>query len=154
MPSTQHYDLDIDTSLGGNNASDYIIPSQKAIKDYVDNHSGSSGANTDLSNITNSGDIVIAHNSMPSATYINLTAGASGTTYTAPADGWFEFGSSLAMVIIDVATNLSYMTQAASGIGGGRGCLPVAKGATVQIFYTGSVSRFFFIYAIGSESEA
>ena len=40
MPNSKNYDLDIDTSLGGNNASDYIIPSQKAIKDYVDNHSG------------------------------------------------------------------------------------------------------------------
>lgn len=40
MPNSKNYDLDIDTSLGGNNASDYVISSQKAIKDYVDNHSG------------------------------------------------------------------------------------------------------------------
>jgi hypothetical protein len=38
MSSTKNYDLDIDTTLGGNSASDYIIPSQKAIKSYVDNH--------------------------------------------------------------------------------------------------------------------
>lgn len=42
MVTTNHYDLDIDTTLGGNNASDYIIPSQKAIKSYVDNTSGGS----------------------------------------------------------------------------------------------------------------
>ena len=41
MVATNHYDLDIDTTLGGNNASNYIIPSQKAIKSYVDNNSGS-----------------------------------------------------------------------------------------------------------------
>lgn len=41
MVTTPHYDLDIDTTLGGNNASDYIIPSQKAIKSYVDNNTGS-----------------------------------------------------------------------------------------------------------------
>lgn len=40
MVTTPNYDLDIDTTLGGNNASDYIIPSQKAIKSYVDNQSG------------------------------------------------------------------------------------------------------------------
>lgn len=40
MVRTLKYDLDTDTTLGGNNASDYIAPSQKAIKDYVDNHSG------------------------------------------------------------------------------------------------------------------
>lgn len=40
MEITQNYDLDVDTSLGGADASDYIIPSQKAIKTYVDNNSG------------------------------------------------------------------------------------------------------------------
>ena len=37
MSNTKNYDLDIDTTLGGSNASDYIIPSQKAIKSYIDN---------------------------------------------------------------------------------------------------------------------
>lgn len=41
MVTTPNYDLDVDTTLGGNNASDYIIPSQKAIKAYVDNNTGS-----------------------------------------------------------------------------------------------------------------
>ena len=41
MVNTPHFDLDIDSTLGGNNASDYVIPSQKAIKDYVDNTTGS-----------------------------------------------------------------------------------------------------------------
>ena len=40
MGITPNYDLDIDTSLGGSNASDYVIPSQKAIKTYVDNNGG------------------------------------------------------------------------------------------------------------------
>lgn len=39
MPITPNYDLDIDTTLGGSNASDYTIASQKAVKSYVDNHS-------------------------------------------------------------------------------------------------------------------
>lgn len=37
MSSTKNYDLDLDTTLGGSNASDYIIPSQRAIKAYIDN---------------------------------------------------------------------------------------------------------------------
>lgn len=40
MVITPNYDLDIDTTLGGNNASDYVVPSQKAIKAYVDNSTG------------------------------------------------------------------------------------------------------------------
>lgn len=46
MVTTPHYDLDIDTTLGGNDASDYVIPSQKAIKAYVDNNSGGGGSIT------------------------------------------------------------------------------------------------------------
>ena len=41
MVITPNYDLDTDTTLGGSNASDYVIPSQKAIKSYVDNNTGS-----------------------------------------------------------------------------------------------------------------
>ena len=33
----------------------------------------------------------VAHMAMPSSKYIELTLGASGTTYTAPADGWFYY---------------------------------------------------------------
>lgn len=36
MPG-KHYDLDLDNKLGSNNASDIRIPSQKAVKEYVDN---------------------------------------------------------------------------------------------------------------------
>jgi hypothetical protein len=55
MVKTPNYDLDIDSTLGGSNASDYIIPSQKAVKDYVDNHSSSVSADGITIN-TNSSD--------------------------------------------------------------------------------------------------
>ncbi len=38
--------LSIDTTLGGNSASDTIVASQKAIKSYVDSHSGGGGGTT------------------------------------------------------------------------------------------------------------
>lgn len=40
MVTTPNFDLDTDTTLGGSNASDYTIASQKAIKSYVDNSTG------------------------------------------------------------------------------------------------------------------
>lgn len=46
MITSLHYDLSTDTNLGGENASDYIIPSEKAIKTYVDNNSGGGGSST------------------------------------------------------------------------------------------------------------
>lgn len=42
MGTTKDFrNLDTDNTLGGNTPSNYRVPSQKAIKDYIDNHSGS-----------------------------------------------------------------------------------------------------------------
>ena len=41
------------------------------------------------SNLTTTGKAAISHLAMPSSTYDELTFGASGTIYTAPADGWY-----------------------------------------------------------------
>ncbi len=46
-------------------------------------------ANASLDNLTTVGRTVGASFSMPSSTYENLTFGASGDTYTAPANGWY-----------------------------------------------------------------
>ena len=40
MVATPDYGLSTDATLGGNNPSDIISPSEKAIKTYVDNHAG------------------------------------------------------------------------------------------------------------------
>lgn len=54
MVAQPNYGLSTDTTLGGNSPSDIISPSEKAIKTYVDNHSGGGGASTldDLSDVT------------------------------------------------------------------------------------------------------
>lgn len=46
-------------------------------------------ADTDLSNINTSGKSFASGLAMPSSRYIDLTLGASGSSYTAPANGWF-----------------------------------------------------------------
>lgn len=46
-------------------------------------------ANIDLSNLTATGKATTAHLPMPSGSYDTLTLGASESTYTAPADGYF-----------------------------------------------------------------
>lgn len=48
MVTTPNYNLDSDSTLGGNNASDYIIPSQKAVKGYVDSQTGTAPAFANL----------------------------------------------------------------------------------------------------------
>ena len=56
--ATKFLNLDLDNSLGGNSPSDYKIPSQKAIKTYVDNNSGGGGSSSQVTVVSdNSGNI-------------------------------------------------------------------------------------------------
>ena len=74
-----------ESSGGGSGTSDH---SQLTNLDYE--HSGHTGfLNTDLDNVSDTGKRVITNLAMPSAKYDTITAGASGTQYTAPADGYF-----------------------------------------------------------------
>ena len=52
--ASKFLNLSTDTTLGGNSPSDYLVPSEKAIKTYVDNNSGGGGesANKDIDNLT------------------------------------------------------------------------------------------------------
>ena len=47
-------------------------------------------ADVDLTNVNTSGTSLGAKWAMPSSTYEDLTLGASGATYTAPANGWVQ----------------------------------------------------------------
>lgn len=93
---------------------------------------------------------------MPSNKYIDLTLGASGTSYTAPANGWVfartKAGSNKSFLQINNSTtalqsfsNMYTVGARASGI------LPVQKGQVFSFGYeTGDTVEFFrFIYAQG-----
>jgi len=58
--TTKHLNLDIDSTLGGDNASDSIISSQKAIKSCIDNKT--SGMVKKVNNISpdSSGNVTIS----------------------------------------------------------------------------------------------
>ena len=92
---------------------------------------------------------------MPSNKYIDLTLGASGSTYTAPANGWFRF--------IAQSTNTQgwgNIRNTSSGVGMScftsisgqelRGFGLAKKGELMEFFYGNiNVSSFRFIYAEG-----
>ena len=50
MVAQPNYGLSTDITLGGNSPSDIISPSERAIKTYVDNHSG--GSLAELSDVS------------------------------------------------------------------------------------------------------
>lgn len=100
----------------------------------------------------------IAHQAMPSLRYIDLTLATSGSTYTAPADGYFSIqkqatGSGQFLSICKTPGNSYGMKSTADNTYTLRCFLPVAKGMTVEITYNagGATQEFRFIYANGSK---
>lgn len=104
----------------------------------------------------------IAYLSMPSKRYENLTLGASGTQYTAPADGWVYIrkranasGQYIAMIKY-LSNNSSYEAAVAWSHGNHDIYvnIPVYAGETFGVNYTASGTAngefFRFIYANGA----
>ena len=116
-------------------------------------------ADVDLSNVTDTGYIKMAGASMPSDKSTVLTLGASGSIYTAPADGWFYLS------LHSTVTSYSYLDNTTSHILVGgvmiagyteQRVVPAKKNDSMKISY-GSIDSqdqlLMFIYAVGSESE-
>ena len=102
----------------------------------------------------------IANCAMPSDRYIDLTLGASFTSYTMPDDGYlFLYKSADAanqyITISNNTTDLAIHQWVPATGGGCAGYLPVKKGDSVRITYTagGAVVYFRFIYANGATKE-
>ena len=53
---TKFLNISTDNTLGGNSASDEVVSSQKALKTYIDNHSGGGSVVIDNLSITKNGD--------------------------------------------------------------------------------------------------
>ena len=117
-------------------------------------------ADVDLTNVNDAGTSLAAGWPMPSSTYDDLTLGSSGSSYTAPTNGWFSIckvssatGQSLGFENstkkIGVASYSSATNQYIKCF------LPAHKGDVVYCYYaTGGTTNWFrFIYAVGSESE-
>ena len=96
--------------------------------------------------------------SMPSSKYIDLTLGASGSTYTAPANGWFQIDkitgiSGFAYLVL--RNNTSGICNNPSAYNFNSGTLsafvPAIKGDNIVVSYnaTGNTTLFRFIYAQG-----
>ena len=118
-------------------------------------------ADTDLTNVTDTGYIKMAGAGMPSGKYIDLTLGARNSTYTAPANGWFFFlgrWTNADAYIQLRSVNNYYCVQTPNITANGYYGLmmPILEGDTCRIDYVVLPSNVAlrFIYAQGSESEA
>lgn len=110
------------------------------------------------SNFSNLGKETVASWAMPSNTYDDLTLGASGATYTAPANGWFSFSrratSSASCGLFNQTKSIGcyYVIERSLDM---RAFVPVEKGDVVMVeYWRGDSTNYFrFIYAKGSEWE-
>lgn len=97
-----------------------------------------------------------ARASTPSKKYINLTIGATGATYTAPANGWFFFrrtADSSATSLTLKNTTKDYEVETTAAIANPAIILPVAKGDVVTVYWLNkeSAHKLRFYYAEGDQ---
>lgn len=92
---------------------------------------------------------------MPSDRYIDLTLGASGSSYTAPANGWYTIskqGTSGQFAAFENTTagGVTWITTLSSATDCRISC-PAKKGDNVRLWYgaTGATHFFRFVYAEG-----
>ena len=94
--------------------------------------------------------------SFPSSRYTDLTLAASGSTYTAPADGWYVLNKTTGVAnayisIKNSEQNMAMFSSHPVTSFGLTAFLPVKKGTNVIVTYTatGTTNLFRFIYAEG-----
>lgn len=97
----------------------------------------------------------IVHQSMPSGKYIDLTLGASGNSYIAPADGYVYFrkdATAVGQYFVLYGSNIQVVNKSATSGGYIAGYIPVKNGETFKVEYNlaGSTVVFKFVYAQGA----
>jgi hypothetical protein len=104
----------------------------------------------------------VANLAMPGDRYVDLTLGASNSSYTAPADGYVILGkrvgaNTMQFNCLKVANDSGYISriESANSVSGlwATVMMPVKKGCVFSVEYstTGTVAVFRFVYANGAK---
>lgn len=111
-------------------------------------------ADTSLSNLSTTGKDLASGLGMPSSRYIDLTLGASSSSYTAPANGYFvvrvPFTGNQACALFNTTT-LVGINLNSNSVWTAYGNIPVKKNDVVQIWYNCTPNLLRFVYAEGAE---
>ena len=112
-------------------------------------------ADIDASNFNADGKSLLSGLGMPSGRYIDLTLGASGSTYIAPANGYFSI-EGVNTIYCEIYNNSSGgMHSVSTSLDNSfRACgciMPCKKGDSVLVYYNSTVRTFRFVYAEGDQ---
>ncbi len=127
------------------------------LSDQTDLQTALSGkADVDLTNVTTSGKSLISGLPMPSNRYTALTLGASGTEYTAPANGWFAVSKTSGATgkylgLLNATSDIGVETYPNANTNNAKLIIPIKKNDVLRVTYslTGATNYFKFIYAEG-----
>ena len=114
--------------------------------------------NSNASNFSQAGRSYLSGLGMPSSRYIDLTLGASGSTYTAPANGYFvvtatSTSASRAFVVLEKSHGICNGDHSYSAETGLRCFVPCQKGKSTSLIYGGAtITSLWFVYAEGENS--
>ena len=119
----------------------------------------SNKADINASNFNADGKSLLSGLGMPSGRYIDLTLGASGSTYTAPANGYFIMSgvaTSANAFVYFVGSGMNPRFYAPGTGGTAAGFIPLKKGKACRIDYaniniSANTTTFRFAYAEGEE---
>lgn len=112
-------------------------------------------ADRDINNLNTQGRVRACGLSFPSNKFIDLTIGASGTDYTAPANGFFcvrvPFTGNQACKLINTTQELGNQCTA-NGSWTGYTYIQAQQGDVVQLCYNRTPDLLRFVYANGSDN--
>lgn len=109
-------------------------------------------ANSNASNFSQAGRSYLSGLGMPSSRYIDLTLGASDSTYTAPANGWFCINYNMTSITSFAGLKVDGHAFVINGYVQWNApyIFPVKKGDNITVYYVNANATLFrFIYAEG-----
>ena len=126
----------------------------------ITSHCCSTFVTGDAINFNNSGRALLSSLGKPSNKYIGLTLGASGSTYTAPANGWFTCVKRAAsagqyLYLRTLNSNIGNQTTISNAGEYAIVTIPISAGDRCIVNYTatgeGDAERFRFVYDKGCQ---
>lgn len=137
-----------------NNGESYRLLTSHELSNFIDTNYLEWNSNTEKITIKKD---AVAHLAMPSSTVVNLTLGASGATYTAPADGYVSASGTTTAPngFISISSVVGLRVTQPSKTTGLDNYIICSKGSNIIVYYGDiNIKELRFVYAVGTVPTA